>query len=203
MFGALKCPKKAENQFLTPLGCIGDVSQLPRNLYPHPPPSNPPSLQRWNPHHHQQLMQALSFDDDLDDTLNCTTSTQPTQHTSTAESPLHDDAVPAHQRELVDTAPPFHPAHRNQHLLQSTLTFPRANTPSPKHSSHCTPTPTRATPTSLTRTARLILEASSTSTTPSPSTPTPGQICTREGHPTRQPPPLFHHNPQSHPRSAS
>ena len=75
--------------------------------------------QRWDEHHNQQLLQALSFDDDLDDTLNCTTPTQPTQHTSTTESPLHDDAAPAHQHELVDAAPPFHPAHRNQHLLQS------------------------------------------------------------------------------------
>jgi hypothetical protein len=30
--------------------------------------------QRWDEHHHQQLLQALSFDDDLDDTLNCTTT---------------------------------------------------------------------------------------------------------------------------------
>jgi hypothetical protein len=96
---------------------------------------------RWDAHHHQQLLQArCGFDDGLDDTLNCTT---PTQHTSTAESPLHDDAAPAHQREPVDTAPPFHPAHCNQRLLQSPLTFPRTNTPSPKHNSHCTPTPTR------------------------------------------------------------
>ena len=28
-------------------------------------------------------------------------------------------------------------------------------------------------------------------------------ICTREGHPTRQPPPLSHHNPHGRPRSAS
>jgi hypothetical protein len=68
------------------------------------------------------------------------TARLPNTRASTAEPPLHDDIAPAHLRELIHTAPSFHPAHRNQHLLQSPLTFPCMNTPSPKHSTHCTST---------------------------------------------------------------